>query len=273
MSQIPHTPLTLHGGCFCRAVRYKVSIPPFSERGEIPMAVPVPPSTDTVRFPVIGVDHCTSCRLSMGALFQTWLVMPNDWVEFSLAPRPKNGVERGEGEGDDDDGCGKITFNDYERVTPPVLDIVKPTKDIRKTTYLGYYRSNPSIHRTHCSRCGTTLTYHYSGAFPPQYSMLPPMIDLTMGSLDKGSLEMEGVRPDRHGWWTDSVPWVAELLRNGDGGRWLRHPAGAFGGVVNEGYGGGADGKDGREAEGTFWEDAVKGIHSKTEDVINTTES
>lgn len=36
-------------------------------------------------------------------------------------------------------------------------------------------------------------------------------------------------------------------------------------GVVEEGD----RGKKAREAEGTFWEDAVKGIHSKTEETVN----
>jgi hypothetical protein len=58
-----------------------------------------------------------------------------------------------------------------------------------------------------------------------------PMVDIVMGSLDKESLEMEGVRPDRHFYWNHGVEWVKNVITGGDGtlnGEKLpRHPDGS----------------------------------------------
>ena len=44
-----------------------------------------------------------------------------------------------------------------------------------------------------------------------------PMVDIVLGSLDKESLEMEGVRPERHFYWDSGVGWVKRLIAEGDG--------------------------------------------------------
>jgi hypothetical protein len=58
-------------------------------------------------------------------------------------------------------------------------------------------------------------------------------VDIVLGSLETESLEMEGVRPDRHFYWESGVSWVKDWAREGDGhlgegkGEGLpRHPEG-----------------------------------------------
>ena len=58
------------------------------------------------------------------------------------------------------------------------------------------------------------------------------MADIVVGSLEKESLETEGVRPDRHFYWESGVSWVKEWAREGDKcfageeGKLPRHPEG-----------------------------------------------
>lgn len=64
-----------------------------------------------------------------------------------------------------------------------------------------------------------------------------PTVDIVLGSLDTESLEMEGVRPDRHFYWESGVSWVKRLVREGDeslgeGERLPRHPDGRRSEVV-----------------------------------------
>lgn len=53
-------------------------------------------------------------------------------------------------------------------------------------------------------------------------------MDIALGSLDLESLEKEGVRPERQGWWEDGVGWIKKLVSEGDGGL-IRHPTGNVG--------------------------------------------
>jgi hypothetical protein len=57
------------------------------------------------------------------------------------------------------------------------------------------------------------------------------MVDLVLGSLDAESLEMEGVRPDRHFYWESGISWVKNLVAKGDsslsGTGLPRHPDGS----------------------------------------------
>ena len=63
-----------------------------------------------------------------------------------------------------------------------------------------------------------------------------PMVDIVLGSLDKESLETEGVRPDRHFFWEDGVTWVKQVMTEGDvtlnGEKLPRHPGGSRSEIV-----------------------------------------
>lgn len=115
MAFLPQEPVTLTGGCSCKASRHVVKIPALEDRPLVPEALPTPigPSDDggntvPTRFPLVDLDHCDSCRRISGAIIQCWLICPADWVEWSLTPRTGSGSgseessEVGLGHKDDD---------------------------------------------------------------------------------------------------------------------------------------------------------------------------
>lgn len=232
---LPPDPLTLTGGCFCSAIRYTISIPALADR---PPAIPDPvaPSPDgkgtqsaPTQLPIVDLDHCESCRRACGSLFQTWIILPLDWVSFSLVKRESGQGVRGpldnrhDGEGGEDEASNLLK--------PDTASVGVPNDELRSQTYLGAYCSRPNRNRTFCARCGTGVTFFYDGERPPEHSG-PRSIDIALGTLDKASFETEGLRPDRHSWWTDGVRWVQGLVREGDGsvmeGGLVRHPKGAY---------------------------------------------
>ena len=65
-----------------------------------------------------------------------------------------------------------------------------------KSGTISEFRSSPGVQRGHCSVCGTTLTYSWSGR--------PGEIDITLASLDDST----GITPEAHIWVQDKVPWL-----------------------------------------------------------------
>lgn len=97
------------------------------------------------------------------------------------------------------------------------------TKQVLDSTYVGTYESSSKVQRTFCTRCGTPVTYAFAGDRGPNWT-LGPIVDIAAGTLDSDSFEQ--IRPERHGWWEDGTEWVKKLMREGDGGVLIRHPAG-----------------------------------------------
>lgn len=242
MAFLPPEPLTLNGGCFCSAVRYKVSIPALEERPLAPKAIipyPIPKSptcspakgseaaredvkTVPTRFPLIGFDHCESCRRACGAPVQSWLICELKWVEFLLLPRSAEIGATGPVSGD-----LKKSMQKYA-----TKEVVKPSKKLQEETYIGHYSSNNESERCFCARCGTPMTFHYSGDRGPEWE-LDALVDIALGTLDQESFEREGVRPERHGWWDDGTQWVKDIVYKGTGPL-VRHPTGRLATVVDE---------------------------------------
>lgn len=227
MSLLPDRAIVLKGGCFCSAVRYVVQIPALEDRplapGALPAVLPkhqtdspVQSDTDSVkrvtkdtRFPLIELDHCHSCRRACGSILQSWFICTEDWVHFELELQK--------------DGTSK-SF--------PTLQVVNPPKDVQEATFIRHYSGTAESERTFCGRCGTPLTFFFSGDRGQAWT-LPPIFDIALGTLDQESFEAEGVQPDRQGWWSDGTAWVQHLLRNGDGGL-IRHQTGRVSMVVDE---------------------------------------
>jgi hypothetical protein len=232
MAFLPPESLELTGGCLCSAIRYKIAIPEFALRPLAPGALPTPiPASHThsilksdkdqeieTRFPLIDIDHCQSCRRASGGLVQCWIIIPQDWIEFRLQPRSSSR-----------DPTFSDPFNPTEGLFYETTDIASPPPDstIFEQSYLGRYISSPDTHRTFCTRCGTGLAFCYAGPRPESWK-LGPIVDIALGSLDLESLEKEGVRPERQGWWEDGVGWIKKLVSEGDGGL-IRHPTGNVG--------------------------------------------
>jgi hypothetical protein len=205
MSSIPADAFTLHGGCDCTAIRYTISVPTLPSR-------PILPGKDIsgaeLRPPQIFFDHCNKCRRVSGALVQAWFTCPQDWVEWSIATENPS-----------------IPAEEPARETFATKDVVHSKLG---STLAVNYASSPEVTRSFCGRCGTNLLYVFEGR---EKTDSIPMIDLVLGSLDAESLEMEGVRPDRHFYWESGIGWVKNLVTEGDsslsGKQLPRHPDGS----------------------------------------------
>ncbi|KAI1956705.1 hypothetical protein LOZ58_006208 [Ophidiomyces ophidiicola] len=236
MAHTPSEPFTLTGGCFCKAIRYKITAPARGDRPGLPgvadtrvpplpgkpISPPVKQSDQPripTKLPVIDFDHCADCRHASGSVAQCWFICPPEWVEWTLRHRP--------GFGKDEEGGTEVRLTTLEACVSSTVEASTTESTIPATTYMAHYKSSSRVTRTFCVQCGTNLTYHYardpssssSSSLPP----FPALIDITTGSLDDGSLVR--VHVDRQTWWDSGVGWVKRIMRWGDGGL-MKHPKG-----------------------------------------------
>lgn len=264
MAFLPPEPLVLHGGCFCKAIRYTINIPSLEHRPILPGAVETrvhphlrshsEPRDDgcegetlSTKFPVVVMDHCQCCRAVSGGVVQCWIISPLDWVTWDLLPREptqKPSYHPHKHASDSDDRASPVQNNPKSEIgwlDVPSIDVVTRETKMEPTTgaatsaiastdntYMNYLHSTEKVSRTFCSRCGTNLTFFYDR---PASAPVPPIVDITVGSLD--AERMSAIHPDRHNWWESGVPWVQRLLREGDGGL-MRHPTGSLTTVVED---------------------------------------
>jgi len=218
MAYLPSKPVEFTGGCYCSAIRYTIKIPALDQRPEPPNSLPTPIDkrghTVPTRFPLIGFDHCQSCRRACGAPVQLWMILPYSWAFFTLQPRDP-----------DHTGSYAEPFSPTEAKGYATRDIVAPSKDVLATTYLGMYESSPNTHRSFCTQCGTPLLYAFVGDRGPAWTA-EPVLDIAAGTLDQESFDQ--IKPERHDWWEDGTSWVKKVLREGDGGVLIRHPTGTL---------------------------------------------
>lgn len=263
MAFLPPEPLSLTGGCFCKANRYTINIPALEARGlivdalETPVGVKEDGEIKTVptRFPLIDLDHCDCCRRSSGTILQCWLICPSSRVTWDLLSRPRTGEH---------DDVDEPTFDGKAKVLegsgiPPPSDIrgssieverISPVSSILaigpehpqqqcegaksipssltqpellERTFIAHYNSSPNVTRTFCSRCGTNLTYFMDR---PISTPIPPVVDITVGSLDAESADY--IRADRHCWCKEAPHWIMQLLL-GHENFLIRHPGGDIG--------------------------------------------
>lgn len=205
---LPDTPLTIHGGCNCRAIRYEVNIPAASERPWHPY------SEETVHLPFLALCHCNDCRRASGALVLAGACMPTRFVRISLLPRSSSlpPLEKTRIELPDDDA---------ERHWVPATELFKPSRVFEPPadSFLTYYKPSQGVTRTFCARCGTNVTYSRH----PMPEGWPQMLDILMGTIDREDLEREELRPERHVWWDMGIGWIKELFGKGDEGM-PKHP-------------------------------------------------
>ncbi|KAF4634668.1 hypothetical protein G7Y89_g3434 [Cudoniella acicularis] len=101
---LPDRALTIQGGCNCRAIRYKISIPEVSERPIHPFFIKpeslsiatkgdsnnkTTPPPKLPHFPMSAICHCNDYRRATGALLNYWFCSPISYVELSLLPLPE----------------------------------------------------------------------------------------------------------------------------------------------------------------------------------------
>lgn len=184
-------------------MRYTILVPSLLSR-------PVLPDKDLlgaeIRPPEIILDHCNKCRRVSGAIIQAWFICPQEWVELSVTTENSLNPEK---------KASLFTTKDLIQSKPGTTPAVN-------------YHSSPEVTRSFCGRCGTNLLYVFEGR---EKNNPIPMVDIVLGSFDTESLEMEGVRPDRHFYWDSGIEWVKNLVVEGDsilnGERLPRHPGGS----------------------------------------------
>lgn len=198
MTGLPKPSFELTGGCFCSAIRYTISIPPFESRPPLPShrSPNFGLQTETSNyFPLVSLDHCDSCRRVSASLVQAWIICPNSWIQFSLQPK---------------------TPENETRIEPAIENVLKGDKELYEKTYLANFKTSEYVSRVFCGKCGTHLTYDCSEE--PGLDREIPRCDITLGSLDKKCLEMEGMRPCMQTWLEDGIAWVKKLVVEGEKG-------------------------------------------------------
>ncbi|KUJ16963.1 uncharacterized protein LY89DRAFT_684953 [Mollisia scopiformis] len=202
MATLPTAAFKLHGGCFCNAITYTISVPDLTSRPLNPSkpSKPLGPRNEVnARLPCIALDHCTTCRRIPGSILQVWFICPQSWAEFSLQPRS------------------------HDTATTPIKistsEFLLPDKDVQERTWVTGFQSSEFAHRTFCGRCGTHLSFFYTGLDQKlaEEANWGPYFDLVLGSLNKESLEVEGLWPDRQVWVGSGIEWVKQLVAEGEG--------------------------------------------------------
>ena len=109
-------------------------------------------------------------------------------------------------------------------ISPPTSEILAPfNTEITQTTYLTKFASSKGVSRTFCSRCGTHLTFveekktGMTKVAEERGLGWEAMMDVTVGSLDREGLEMEGLRPREVGFEEDGIKWLRSWLQEGEG--------------------------------------------------------
>lgn len=201
-AQLPKTSFQLHGGCFCRSIRYNISIPALEERRQLPQApaaldrMLVPVNEVNSRMPIISLDHCPSCRRVPGTILGSWVIIPLEWVTFEL----------------------QALDAEKDTIKKDAMGYLETDTSLADATNLTHFKSSENSNRTFCGKCGTHLTFYKSGMLSPMKQLLGNFFDISTGTLDKECLEMEGLVPGMQVWDEEGIPWVVKLVAEGKKG-------------------------------------------------------
>ena len=211
---LPDHPFTIHGGCNCRAVRYKIQVPQLSSRPVHPFS----PPDHEIRLPLVTTDHCNDCRAATGSILPAWICVPADMMSVSARPAPAS-----------DPASPRIRSPD-DGPWRPAMTVLRADGSGTGApgTTLKFFGSSPQRTRTFCGHCGTNLTY----AIFPMVEGFPDIFDTVLGTVDRGDLEKDWLAPERHCWWSKGVPWVQDLVRGGL--RIPKHPTFKVGEIADE---------------------------------------
>ncbi len=95
------------------------------------------------------------------------------------------------------------------------MEYLETDKSLAERTYLTHFKSSEHANRTFCGKCGTHLTFLRIGSITPLRETLGLFFDIAVGTLDKESVEMEGLAPGMQAWANDGISWVVKLLTDG----------------------------------------------------------
>ncbi|EXJ69767.1 uncharacterized protein A1O5_06838 [Cladophialophora psammophila CBS 110553] len=216
---LPKRPLILHGGCNCRAIRFRISVPGFADRPLAPYrsshtggAASVGVDDNDTRVPFVLIDHCNDCRRATSAALPMCIVTETRTVEISCLPR--------EGVADRIQARRDKDLNDESRHWSPIEPVLTCHESLSTIPFttpstLGHYVSSPGRNRWFCANCGTPLAYSVSEGSLPKDWHWPKMFDIWLGTLDREDLVNEWMRPDHALWCHFAVPWIADTSRAG----------------------------------------------------------
>jgi hypothetical protein len=199
---LPASVLTITGSCNCAAIRYRVSIPPLDERPLHPLS---PAEGTPVPLPFIVLDHCNDCRRATGSLLPAWLCAPIaictvSLVTASLASHAPQAAARHD-------------QLDESRGSWIAATDVFTSNATNSDHFLANYESSNERWRWFCRRCGTSIAY--TAVMPEAW---PDMLDITLGSVERGCLDKDAMVPESHLWWDCGIGWVRKLATEGLGG-------------------------------------------------------
>lgn len=234
---LPDEALTVTGGCNCGAIRYRIAIPPVSDRPAHFAVVATEGESQkeaSPRLPMVITDHCNDCRSATSSILPAWILTPEDMITLSCLPRPAAGDD------DNDDGYSRIHGGALQtRDTAAQLDDARPPftpahdvlcgldEEARLKTWLRVYRSRVAADspygansaRSFCGRCGTNIAYIVE-PFPVPSPVR--MVDVILGTADRECIASSALEPERQLWWECGVPWIQKLV---DGKIGPQHPS------------------------------------------------
>ncbi|KAL3963400.1 hypothetical protein ACCO45_000404 [Purpureocillium lilacinum] len=186
----PNESFTARGGCQCKAVRYRVSVPAFQERASAPGLLPGMKSAEDVRLPMSTVCHCNSCRGATGQLAAFGIAFEKAHVELSIVTRA--GAESGLPlDGDRHWASAVALLDDQEQLEKLSVSLYDSSSRRRKI-------------------------------FAPEWGW-PDAMAIMTPTIDREFLSKDWWKPERATWTACGIPWVRDLARGGLSGL-IEHP-------------------------------------------------
>ncbi|KAJ8066069.1 hypothetical protein OCU04_005161 [Sclerotinia nivalis] len=240
---LPSTPLTIHGGCNCRTLHYRLQIPQVSERPLYPYCCKAQSASQSesksgdeykdesgeeVRLPMIAIDLCNDCRRATGSILPIWICCPMDYIWLCVSDGDSYqevGAGEVKGHGDVSEERGDKGGNESEEKNRKetwvkATSVFLPSNPSdpaspQPPSSLGTYSSSTLRTRYWCNKCGTHLAYRVH----PMPAGWPEMLDILLGTIDREDLEMEDPEtgiyvmvPERVVWDDCAVNWTRGLL-------------------------------------------------------------
>lgn len=206
----PKEACSYSGGCNCRAIRYKVTIPKHTTRPDNPYDKPEPYS----KLPMVAICHCNDCRRTHSSPFGFAIVNPLDWVELSLSsPETPSVPAKDSSELASESSRDQA---DSHRTWIPATSIFDfdngPVE--QPESWLRFYKASPRRARGFCGRCGTNLLYFVFGESANLPTNWIPQLDLWAGAVDRCDLEKDWFVPERELWLDFGIGWAMQFTKH-----------------------------------------------------------
>jgi hypothetical protein len=200
---LPTHAFEIRGGCNCKAVRYRISVPILEERVDSPYNIGGK-KIENLRLPMSVICHCNDCRAATAQIGTHAILGDVSRIEFAVAARSASGEDISKGEADRD--------------WTPAGQLIDAKSPLLGDVWLSLYRSSPNRCRWFCGRCGTPVAYSADIESYPKGWETTPMVDIWTGTVDRDILERDWLKPDRSLWTATGIPWIREQIATGASG-------------------------------------------------------